>query len=133
MMPLVNECETVGRVAAVWASVSGSRLAAEVKLRAVRADEIDDDWPRESDVIPEVGELNSPPAAFAPQVTIAAPPPAKGLPTWLWVTTAILALILLSIPYIGWIFSLAAIAGATWWHFNRRRKAPSIRFSHPAF
>jgi hypothetical protein len=133
LMPLVNECEAAGRVTAVWASVSGSRLAAEVKLRAVRADEIGDDWPRESDVIPKIGELNSPPVAFAPQVTISSPPQARGLPTWLWVATGILALILLSIPHVGWIFSAAAIAGSIWWHLIRRRRAPSVQFPHPAF
>src|SRR5690606_27287290 len=55
LMPLVRECEANDRFAASWATVTGSRLAAEVRLRATRAEEIGDSWPSDADTIPIIG------------------------------------------------------------------------------
>jgi hypothetical protein len=132
LMPMVRECETRGRQAAVWATVSGSRLAAEVRLRAIPSTEVDEAWPRDSDVVPTIGLLDAPPPAYAPQVNVGPPPPARGLATWLWVTTVIVALFLFAIPYVGWLLGLVLIAGAGWWHLLRRRQAPTTRFPAPS-
>jgi hypothetical protein len=131
LMPFVLECNKVNRLTAVWATVTGSRLAAEVKLRAMRAEDIPEDWPKESDVVPSVGEADSPPPAYVPQVEITRAPTARGLKTWMWVVAGIAAVILLSVPYVGWLLGLGLLGGAIWWHFARLKRAPSARYPAP--
>lgn len=132
LLPMVRECESRNRQAAAWARVSGSRLAAEVKLRAIPASEVDEAWPSEGDVVPTIGLRDEPPPAYAPQVNVGPPPPARGLATWMWVTTVIVALFLFAIPYIGWLLGLALVAGAGWWHLVRRRNAPTTQYPKPS-
>lgn len=133
LMPLVRESEKEGRIAAVWATVSGSRLAAEVKLRAIRAEEVPPEWPRESDVLARVGELDSPPPAYSPQIALTRAPLARGLETWMWIATSVVAVIFLLVPYVGWLLAAALFAGATWWHFVRLKRAPTERYPAPRF
>lgn len=132
LLPMVRESEAKGRQAAVWATVSGSRLAAEVKLRAIPASEVGESWPSDSDVIPAVGDLDAPPPAYAPQVSIAPAPPARGVATWMWVTAAIVALALVGVPYVGWLLGTALIVGVAWWHLLRQRRAPTMQFTRPS-
>jgi hypothetical protein len=131
LLPMVRECEAAGRLTAVWATVSGSRLAADVKLRAISASEVSASWPSEGDVIPAIGVLDAPPPAYTPQVNIASPPPARGVATWMWVTAAIAALALVSVPYVGWLLGTVLIVGVAGWHLLRLRRAPTTQFTRP--
>ncbi len=81
--------------------------------------------------MPTVGENDAPPPAYAAQVAISTPPPPKGVPTWGWVVAAIAALFMLSIPYFGWVISIAVLVGATWLHFALRRRSPSTLYRSP--
>lgn len=123
--PMVREAESKGLVAAAWASIAGSHLAAEVTLHVAKSEEVPTSWPAETDSIPDLElEPVSLPPAYRPQADITPAPSARGLHGALWVLGIIAALFLFAIPYVGPLVGLAGIGALVWWHFWLTRKAP---------
>lgn len=134
LMPLVNEAQRLGRIACAWAAVTGSRLAAEVTIRAIRAEEAPDSWPSEGDSLPQLKPgLGVPTSAYREQVKLAAPPAAAGLSAGVWIATAVAALILaIAIPVAGWIIALLGIGAIVYFEISKRRKPPTSAHKMPS-
>jgi hypothetical protein len=125
LMPMVQEAQSHNRAAAAWATLSGSRLAAEVALKVMRAEEVPNTWPSNSDVLPQLGgAANGIPPAYKEQVQLTPPPSPSGVGVGIWIAAAIVAVLLLAIPYVGWLLAVALVAGTAWWSMAKRRVAP---------
>lgn len=125
VMPCVTEADSLGRVAAAWGIVTGSRLAAEVTLRIAKAEAIPDTWPSSADVLPVVVAGGTPAGpAYKPQVQLGPAPQPSGLPVWAWVLLLIALCCVAAIPYVGWAIAILGLAGIIWWHIVLRRRPP---------
>lgn len=126
LMPLVNEAATHNRIACAWAFVSGSRLAAEVTLRAIRAEEVADAWPNEGDTLPRLKPgLGTPVPAYREQVKLSPPPAAAGLGAAVWLVGIVGALILgVAVPVVGWVLALLGIGALVWFELAKRSTPP---------
>ncbi len=125
LMPMVKEAEGHDRSTAAWATVSGSRLAAEVVLKAMRAEEVPNTWPSSSDVLPQLGSAtHSIPAAYKEQIQLTPPPLPSGLGAGIWIAAVIVAVVLFSIPFVGWLLAIALMAATIWWNIAKRKMAP---------
>lgn len=130
--PLLAEAESRCSTTAAWATIRGSRLAVEMSLRVRSAAEIPEDWPSPAYRLPTLGPADTAPPAYSPQFTVTAPPLASGLPQWVWISVAVIAALLLSIPYVGWLLAAVAAGGALWGHFALLKRVPSRRYTFPA-
>jgi hypothetical protein len=113
-LPLVDAQSERGLRTAAWGRLAGSRIAAEVTLSLPRATDIADAWLDGPAVtVPELPSetMTALPAAYAEPVVVPAAPAANST-KWVWVLAAVLALLLLAIPYVGWVLSIGALVGA---------------------
>lgn len=131
LLRLIAEVEDQGLVTAAWARVTGSRFAAQIELLVQKPQEIPDQWPGASDVFPQVGEAYPPPAAYFDAASVPVAPLGGGVRPWLWLTTVLLALVLLVIPYVGWLFALGLLGLVFWWHLASRNKPSSRAYRRP--
>jgi hypothetical protein len=132
LKPLVEEARSHNRSTTAWATLSGSRLTAEVVLKAMRADEVPNTWPSSSDVLPQLGNVaQSIPAAYKEQIQLTPPPLPSGLGTGIWIAVAIAAIALLAIPFVGWLLAIALVAGTSWWSLAKKRLAPKGALNSP--
>lgn len=123
LFPLLEEAETRGRTAAAWASVKGSRFAAEVTLHVERAENVPDEWPSPDDAVPIVKSGAVAPHAFQPEVQVSQPPKA-GLTGARWLLAVAVILLIASIPAVGPILMLVAIAGLVYWAIRAKKQPP---------
>ncbi|QAY60005.1 hypothetical protein ET475_08375 [Microbacterium protaetiae] len=113
-LPLIDAQRARGLQTAVWGQLTGSRVAAEITLSLPRATDISDEWldgaPSIVPVLPREVTRQLPSAYAKPAVVPAAPAAnsAKGV----WIVAAIIALILLVVPYVGWILAIGCLVGA---------------------
>ena len=125
LMPMVDEARNHNRTTAAWATLSGSRLAAEVVLKIERADEVPETWPSSSDVLPRLGGATSGiPPAYKEQVQLTPPPLPSGVGVGIWIAAAIVAIVLLAVPYVGWLLAILLVAGTAWRNAIKKRAAP---------
>jgi hypothetical protein len=113
-LPLIDAQRERGRRTAAWGRLAGSRIAAEVTLFLPRATDVADDWLDGAAVtIPELpsGRAIPLPAAYAEPVVVPVAPE-KNSSKWVWIAAAIAAVLLVAIPYIGWILSVGVLVGA---------------------
>lgn len=125
LRPLVAESESRGGIAAAWAQITGSRLAAEVTLDVTRAELIPDSWPAPSDQLPRLSlaETATPPA-YKDERELPSPPDPTGLPVVLWVIGIVLLLAVAQIPVVGPLLLAAGLVGMIVWHLQRKRLTP---------
>lgn len=118
LMPVINEARSNDRSTAAWAILSGSRLAAEVVLKAMRPDEVPNTWPSSSNVLLQLGSgAQSIPTAYNEQVQLTPPPLPSGLGAGIWIAAAIVA--------------IALVAGTSWWSLAKKRLAPKRALDSP--
>lgn len=118
-LPLVDAQRDRGFETAAWGQLTGSRVAPEVTLSLPRATDVQVEWLEGAPVVvPPIPreETNALPAAYA-EPTVVEPAPAAIPASWVWVVAAIVGLILLAIPYAGWVLSIGVFIGA---YFVRR-------------
>ena len=100
LLPLVKEAGGNGLIAAAWASVKGSKFAAEVSLHVSKAEEVVDSWPSGSDALPTLTSKRQVPPAFQREVALQSAPKG-GLPRWqIWVGVVAI-LFVTAIPGVG--------------------------------
>lgn len=133
LMPLVTEARVQGRETAAWARVAGSHLAADITLRAARAEEIPESWPSPADTVLSIGTaVGQPPPAFQTQTQLTPPPSGAGIGVWLWALGIFAVLLLFAIPAVGWLVGLLALGGLIWWELAWRKRAPKSAWTRPA-
>ncbi|GAA1805655.1 hypothetical protein [Agromyces neolithicus] len=125
LLPFVREATDKGRVATAWASIVGTRLAAEVTLDIAKPELIPPSWPADADGPPPLTKVQELPAAYAPQEDISLPPSRRGLPTWILAVAVIGILIIGLIPYAGLPLMLIGGGLLIWWTIVARRMPPS--------
>lgn len=130
LLPLVQEADRKGLVAAAWASVKGSKFAAEVSLHVSKAEEVADSWPSSTDALPTLTSQQQVPPAFQREIALQ-PAPKGGLPRWqLWVG-AVAILFVTTIPGVGPVLALLMIAGLVYWAIRQRKQPPRSALRAP--
>lgn len=130
LLPLVQEAERKGLVAAAWASVKGSKFAAEVSLHVSKAEEVTDHWPSSSDALPTLTTQRQVPPAFQREIALQ-PAPKGGLPRWqIWVGVVTI-LIVTTIPGAGPILALLLVTGLAYRALRQRKQAPRSVLQSP--
>jgi hypothetical protein len=124
LQPIFEEAAARGLVTGAWASLKGSRLAAELSLHVVRPEDIADSWPSASDQIPQLVSVQRVPDAYANTDPIIAPPAPSGLGAPWIVMIVVGALLAAQIPYVGFFFFLAVVAVGVFFHLKARGRAP---------
>ncbi len=125
LRPLVDEAASQGATAAAWAQMTGSRLAAEVVLDVMRAEEIPDSWPGPADRLPELAPTRAePPPSYVDESELPDPPAATGLHWSLWVIGIFLILALVQIPFVGLVLLAAGVVGMVIWHGRLKQRTP---------
>ncbi|MHC2999973.1 HIRAN domain-containing protein [Microbacterium sp. HJ5] len=113
-LPLIDAQHARGLQTAAWGQLTGSRVAAEVTLSLPRATDITDEWldgaPNIVPVIPREATIQLPSAHAEPAVVPAAP--AANSAKWVWIIAVIVGLVLLAIPYVGWVLTIGCVVGA---------------------
>lgn len=125
LLPLIAESERLGLVTAAWGSLTGSRLAAEVALHVAKAEEVSDSWPSDQDALPSLGECQPVPHAYVSTDPILPPPEGAGLGAGWWIASIVLALLLFTVPYVGWLLGLGGLAAVFVIHLKAKRTAPA--------
>lgn len=113
-LPLIDAQRTRGLQTAAWGQLTGSRVAAEITLSLPRATDIGDEWldgaPSIVPVLPRAATRRLPSAYSEPAIVPVAP--AANSAKWVWIVAVIIGLILLVIPYVGWILAIGCVVGA---------------------
>ena len=128
VLPLIDAQRERGLTTAVWGHLTGSRVAVEVTLSVPRATDIQDEWldgpPVTVPAIPRAA-TQALPAAYAEPAFAATAPTANSV-TWVWIVATIVALVLLAIPYVGWVLSIGVLVGAFFVTRLIRSKPPQL-------
>ncbi len=113
-LPLIDAQRERGLTMAVWGQLVGSRVAIDVTLSIPRATDIQSEWLDGPPVtVPHIPDeiTQALPAAYAePAIVPAAPTPNSA--TWVWIVAAVVALVFLAVPYVGWVLSIGVLVGA---------------------
>lgn len=130
LLPLVQEAERKGLVTAAWASVKGSKFAAEVSLHVSKAEEVADHWPSSSDALPTLSSQRQVPPAFQREIALQ-PAPKGGLPSWqIWVGVVVI-LVVTAIPGAGPVLAILMVAGLVYWAIRQRKQPPRSAHRSP--
>jgi hypothetical protein len=113
-LPLIDAQRERGLTMAVWGKLAGSRVAVEVTLSIPRATDVPGEWLDGPPVtVPHIPDeiTQALPAAYSePTIVPAAPTPNSA--TWVWIAAVIVALVLLTLPYVGWVLAIGVLVGA---------------------
>jgi len=113
-LPLIDAQQERGLTMAVWGELAGSRVAVEVTLSIPRATDVPGEWLDGAPVtVPHIldGITQPLPAAYAEPIIVPASPTPNSA-TWVWIAAAIVALVLLAVPYVGWVLAIGVLVGA---------------------
>lgn len=132
LFPLVAEADRLGLATAAWGSLTGSKLAAELALHVAKAEEVPDTWPSAEDSIPAMVEARQVPPAYVSTDPIEPPPSGSGLSAGGWIVAVFLALILLAVPYVGWLLALGLLLVTFLLHRRAKRRPPAASLSTPS-
>ena len=113
-LPLIDAQRERGLTTAVWGQLIGSRVAVEVTLSVPRATDVRDEWLDGDPVtVPPISReiTHALPAAYAEPTFVTAAPTANSA-TWVRIIAAVVAVVLLAVPYVGWLLSIGVLVGA---------------------